>query len=216
MSLSEIIARAKQAQARESAASAQTQQFTQFPLRQETQVEQKQQFHQQTLVENQQQQRAMASSVPQCGQCCEHGFCLDQRQFAAFQNPISFAPLQGGDQHQSTSQDVNVPEDCAPKIAAQDVLVDGDFKKTLTQLAQLRRERSNRVDNGDQQDLYRRQIRQLADYLQQECNAASPQSVRDALGLSVSNSYAQWSNSTAETEVAFCDIEKLRALLSAP
>ena len=76
-----------------------------------------------------------------------------------------------------------------------------DFELILQQLVDMRGKEG-----------YQTKLHDLAQFIMNNSSANSPSSLRNALNLQASESFAAWSNETAEKELKFCNTKQLEQI----
>lgn len=134
-----------------------------------------------------------------CKGCNNHGQCLDAALLGSLQAKQEYSSRQSDN---ATDDETEAVVATQPASKSKQIV---DFDKDFVpQLVQLRNENNHAV--------YEARLNQLAAQLVANCEPNEPQSVRDALNLSASEAFAQWSNETAHSEMAFCNVNKLLQL----
>ena len=129
----------------------------------------------------------MSLLVARCAGCQSHGQCLDAQKLSDFEQPREYS---------------GVSPTAAPRPAPNSI----EFE---TVLQQLERQSNNAGSNKTE---YEQKIKEVADFIIANVTANSPASMRAALQLHASNSFATWSEQTAEEELRWCSLETLETI----
>lgn len=121
------------------------------------------------------------------GGCRNHGSCLDQQTMQELFEKTKY--------EKEFVEHHHIPHQTKNSI---------DFEKEILRLEELLQQ-----NNFEQ---YNTELNRIANFIMHNCEANKPSTLRHALQLATSTSFAAWADETAKTELEFCNTNLLKQL----